>query len=75
MGNDATLSAVHARSSPILTDDVSESDVTRPRVTQSADGSLLISDVESPDTGVYTCRAFNSVGFDTRSVQLVVNGK
>jgi len=47
----------------------------RRRVTQSADGSLLISDVESRDTGVYTCRAFNSVGYDTRSVQLVVNGE
>ena len=44
-------------------------------MTQSADGSLLISDVESRDTGVYTCRAFNSVGYDTRSVQLVVNGE
>ena len=44
------------------------------RVTQSEDGSLLIIDVESRDTGVYTCRAVNSVGYDTRSVQLIVNG-
>jgi len=64
-----------ARSSPILAGDISESDVMRRRVTQSADGSLFISDVESRDTGVYTCRAFNNVGFDTRSVQLVVDGE
>jgi len=58
------------RSSPLLTDDVSDGS---DRVTQSQDGSLFISDVESRDSGVYTCRAVNSVGFDTGSVQLVVN--
>ena len=54
-------------SSPLLADGVG-----RGRVTQSSDGSLLISDAESHDSGVYTCRAYNSVGADTRSVQLMV---
>ena len=44
------------------------------RITQLGDGSLSIGDVESRDTGVYTCRAYNSVGFDTRSVHLQVVG-
>jgi len=60
---------------PLLTDDVSDDGSSDDRMTQSADGSLLISDVESRDSGVYTCRAVNSVGYDTRSVQLVVDGR
>lgn len=60
---------------PIVTDDVSESDVSQRRVVQSTDGSLSISNVRSRDSGIYTCRAFNSVGADTHLVQLVVNGQ
>ena len=45
------------------------------RVMQFANGTLAFLPGESKDTGVYTCRAKNTVGDDRQQVVLFVSGE
>ena len=46
-----------------------------PRVSQAANDSLIVGEVEERDGGEYVCQAVNEAGTETAQLQLVVNGK
>ena len=46
-----------------------------PRVSQAANDSLIVEEVEEGDGGEYVCQAVNEAGTETAQLQLVVNGK
>ena len=44
------------------------------RIQQSSNDSLLISEVQTTDRGAYICRATNSAGTESETIQLIVYG-
>ena len=46
-----------------------------PRLTYHQDGSLEISDIREEDDSQYSCRAYNSVGSDTRTYTVIVHSE
>ena len=46
-----------------------------PRITKSKDGSLKVANVNSSDTGTYTCVAANTLDSDRKSATVKVIGK
>ena len=45
-----------------------------PRIQQGSNDSLLISGVQTSDRGAYICRATNTAGTESTSIQLIVYG-
>ena len=45
------------------------------RIQQMPSGSLVVSSIQTSDEGAYVCRASNTAGTESATIQLLVNGK